>query len=245
MEKKKTPQQIAVLITLAVSLLLVCSGWIYRNVASSQPVPIMVADGHPRIGSSHARVGLLLIEDFRCAGCRTFIEEVFPAIREKYIDTGLAYCILVPVAFLDGSKPLANAALAVYKIAPKRFFAYVHAIFQHFGTREIHGSERVELLKLAEQVGGIDVEPLKKCIETNCHFTDLDRNFDWAERIMGKDFAVPTLYVNGIPTLTNSVEAVSSRIDKVLVGMQARDLERKKNKERALSHQNRIGISCL
>ncbi len=215
MSPKKTLQQLFVLSASCLSIALVASAMIYRWVSSSQPVPIMVTDGHPSIGSRDAKVGILIIEDFRCCACRTFIEEVFPQIRKRYIDTGVAYCILVPVAFLDGSKPLANAALAVFKIAPDKFFPYVHAIFKHFGTREIHGSERNELIKIAQELGGIDLEALRKCVESNCYFSELDRNLHWAERIMGKEFGVPALYVNGIPTSTVSMEAIRGKIEKV------------------------------
>ena len=215
MRPKKTLQQLVVLAASAVAIALVLAAFVYRWVASSQPVPIMVTDGHPSIGSRDAKIGLLIVEDFRCSACRTFIEEVFPQVRERYIDTGIAYCILVPVAFLDGSKPLANAALAVFKLAPDRFFTFVHAVFKHFGTREIHGSERSELLKIAQDVGGIDLDALQKCVESNCYFAELDRNLHWAERIMGKEFGVPALYINGIPTSTVSLEGIAGRIEKI------------------------------
>jgi protein-disulfide isomerase len=215
MNPKKTVQQIFILSMTCVSLALMGCAVIYRQHLASQPVPIMVMDGHPSIGSRDAKIGMLLIEDFRCYACQSFIDEVFPTVRKKYIDTGVAYCIVVPVAFLDGSKPLANAALAVFKIAPTRFFPYVHAIFKHFGLREIHGSERNELVKIAEAVGGIDLEALQKCVESNCYFTELDRNLDWAERIMGKGFGVPALFINGVPTSTASVDAISGRIEKM------------------------------
>lgn len=218
MELKKEPHQIFVLVVALVACLLFSSGIVYRKFLASKPVPIMMTDGHPSLGSRDARIGILIIEDFRCCACRAFIEEVFPKIKKRYIDTGVAYCILVPVAFLDGSKPLANAALAVYKIAPERFFPYVHAIFKHFGMREIHGSERDELVKIAEQVGGIDMKVLQHCVESNCHFAELDRNLNWAERIMGKDFGVPALFVNGIPTSTGSLDAISHRIEKMKRG---------------------------
>ena len=218
MGPKKTFQQIFILSISCIALLLVASAVIYRRHLATQPVPIMVMDGHPSIGSRDARVGLLLIEDFRCCACKSFIDDVFPKIRKQYIDTGVAYCIMVPVAFLDGSKPLANAALAVFKIAPTRFFPYVHAIFKHFGMREIHGSERNELVKIAAEVGGIDLEALEKCVETNCYFSELDRNLDWAERIMGKEFGVPALYINGVPTSTVSADAIGGRIEKMKRG---------------------------
>lgn len=215
MSPKKTIQQLFVLIASCIALVLLGSAVVYRWVLTSQPVPIMVTDGHPILGSRDAKIGLLVVEDFRCCACRAFIEEVFPQIRQRYIDTGIAYCMLVPVAFLDGSKPIANAALAVFKIAPERFFPYVHAVFKHFGTREIHGSERNELVKIAQELGGIDLEALQKCVESNCYFADLDRNLNWAERIMGKEFGVPALYINGIPTSTVSLEGIAGRIEKL------------------------------
>lgn len=215
MNPKKTVQQLVVLILASIAIALVGSALVYRWVISSQPVPIMVTDGHPSLGSRDAKIGLLIVEDFRCCACRAFIEEVFPQIQKRYIDTGIAYCILVPVAFLDGSKPLANAALAVFKIAPDRFFQYVHEVFKHFGSREIHGSERKELIKIAQDIGGIDLEALQECVESNCYFSDLDRNLHWAERIMGKEFGVPALYINGIPTSTVSLEGIANRIEKL------------------------------
>ena len=214
MGKKHTFLQILVLSTATVAALMIAVGAIYEASASWKPTDLQT-DGRPRIGRLEAKIEMVVIEDFRCGACRFFTEKIFPHIQSDYIDTGKAFCIVVPVSFLEGSKPLANASLAVYKIAPDRFVSFWHAIFNQFYGRRSNGMEQKEILEIAEKIGGIDLKKMREYVESNAFYPQLDQNLDWAKRIMGNDFGTPALYVNGIRTSTSSVESIQERMEKL------------------------------
>lgn len=215
MERKLSFIHILVIITAIAAASLIAAGAIYE--VSTPPVKShgLLTDGRPRIGRLEAKIELLLIEDFRCGACQYFTQKIFPEIDEKYIETGKAYCIMVPVSFLEGSQPLANAVLAVYKLAPDRFLPYLHALMDFYYLQEVGHAAQTQLLELAQNVGGIDVNRLRDYIETNRFALQLEQNIEWAKRLMGRDFGTPAFFINGIRTSTTSAETISALIEKV------------------------------
>lgn len=173
------------------------------------PIPINTA-GHPTVGNGDAKVQIVVFEDFRCSTCRLYSELVFPKIERKYLDSGKVRYTLVPLAFMDESKELANAALAVYSIAPDRYLAFAHELFEEFEPT-VHA-----MLQIAKKVGGIDEARLEECLRAQCHFDAIDRSFSWAQEIMGAEFGTPSLYVNGIKTSPTNYRAIETRIDRAL-----------------------------
>lgn len=214
MEQKPGFLHFLVIATAIISALLIAVGAVFEAQAPQETNEIL-SEGRPRIGKLEAKIEMVLIEDLRCSACHFFSEKIFPDIDKEYIQTGRAYCIVVPVSFLEGSEPLANAILAVYKLSPERFVDYWHAVFEHFNGREYNGREILELMDLAEEVGGIDLNLLRQYLETDHFSLQLKENIDWARRIMGRNFGTPALYINGLRTSTGSVEAVKARIDKL------------------------------
>lgn len=169
--------------TAALAVLILIGAIFIRIQAPAMKEGIGLAD-LPIIGRPSAKVQLVLIEDYRCRACRKFSIEVFPEIERRYIDTGEAKCLFVPVAFLHGSKPLANAAIAVYEINPDRFSAYSRLLFETFGNRTTTEPETEELVSLAATVGGIDLKELRERIQSQRYYKDLDRNLEWARKIL-------------------------------------------------------------
>lgn len=208
MERKK----ILVLSTAAAAIFFLIIGAVYHF--SKEPDTVVLETiGFPSFGNRAAKIEVVIIEDFRCCNCKEFTERVFPQIEARYIESGQVRFTIVPVAFIAGSKPIANAALDVYCNSPERFFAYVKEILPRCQSNEIPSST---LLQIAKMVGGIDLAQLENCMQTNCHYWELEKNLQWAQAVMGKDFGTPALYVNGKPTSTRSFEAVQSRIDQIL-----------------------------
>ena len=57
------------------------------RVDSRGELPIGLAD-RPVLGSDSARIVVVEVASFKCAHCRTFHEQVFPTLRERYIAPG-------------------------------------------------------------------------------------------------------------------------------------------------------------
>jgi len=208
MERRK----ILVLCTGAAALVLICFGALYQLTREPDAI-VLETVGFPSIGSRLAKVEVVVIEDFRCCNCKEFTEQVFPQIQTRYIESGEVRFTIVPVAFIPGSAPIANAALEVYNSSPDRFFAYIQEVLPRCQSTPLDGKI---LLQIAEKVGGIDLVQLENCIKSDCHYWELEKNLQWAHAIMGKDFGTPALYVNGKHTSTRSFHAVQERIDQIL-----------------------------
>jgi protein-disulfide isomerase len=168
------------------------------------------------VGNPLAPVELVLFEDLRCGTCRDFDTEITPKLKSRYIDKGQVRYTVVLLSFLEGSKPLANAALAVYQLAPQQFLPFVHQIFQKFLHTPMEGSEKETLLAIATQLGGIDLVELEKCIDMRCHYETLDQNFFWAKKLMGNDLRTPALYVDGVATPVLPFRAIQAQIERAL-----------------------------
>jgi protein-disulfide isomerase len=194
--------------TLAVAVLLF-GGASYHHLVQ-QAVPIEVkTSGFLSIGKASAPIGIILIEDFRCKNCREFSEKILPKIRSEFIQPGIARFVLVPVSFLTGSQAIANAALEVYQRHPDRFFSYLQQILIQSETGEV---KAVDLIRMAQKVGGIDLATLQSAIAKGTHDQELDKNLQWAHRLMGASFRTPALFVNGVPVSTFSFRAIEERI---------------------------------
>lgn len=176
-----------------------------------QVVALKEKSTFPTMGSAKSSVEIVLIEDFQCHTCREFSKKIIPKIQAEYIQSGRARFVLVPVSFLAGSQMIANAALEVYKQNSDRFFPYLRELLEHEGN-----VKKEDLLRIARQVGGINIEKLSHCIDKGCHNQELDRNLSWARNVMGAQFRTPALYINGSPGSTYSFEAIQYQINQIL-----------------------------
>lgn len=157
-----------------------------------------------------------MIEDFRCEGCRHFSLEILSEIQSNYVENGIAKYTIIPVAFLEGSKLLANAALAVFEQTPAQFFPFVQTLFQEFKEYESDSRVKKKLYALVAQLNGIDDAQFRYCMEKGCYYDAIDENLARARELMGNDFGTPSLFVNGILTPSHSYEAIKKRIEAIL-----------------------------
>lgn len=198
-----------VLVTFFLGLIVLGSLAFYQISRLPEPMDLDT-QGLPTIGNG--QLHLVAFEDLRCCNCKIFHETVFSQIQTHYIDSGKARYTLVPLAFMGGSKPLANAALAVYRSTPDRFFPFVGELFGRF---QLEDPDREGLLEAAKSIGGIDLAFLDDAIQRKSFYEELDRILNWAKEIMREDFGVPTLYVNGIHSSTRNFQAVKARIQRI------------------------------
>ncbi|HAB99555.1 MAG TPA: hypothetical protein DCE71_07030 [Parachlamydiales bacterium] len=217
MDRYFTSKQMLVLGTTLMACLALGAGWFYHEKTLPPPIRIEVA-GSPTLGQKNAPIQMVLFEDFRCPSCRSFNVNLLPRIQESYIAPGYARFTIVPLAFLPESEPLANAALAVYQIAPDRFLSYVHGLCQGLGERETKTPIQEQLINLAKVVGGIDLLQFKACVMTDCHESTLEKNLLLAQEIMGEEFGTPTLYINGVPGSTGSFSSIQTMVEHFLQG---------------------------
>jgi len=145
------------------------------------------------LGKADAPITVVEYASMTCGHCATFHNKVYPALKEKYIDTG-------KVRLVFREFPLDNLAAAASMLARcaggEKTFALISVLF---AKQEewvfVKGDPRPELFKVAKQAG-FTQESFDKCLADQKLLDDIT-----AVRTRGADtFGVsstPTFFING------------------------------------------------
>ncbi len=138
------------------------------------------------MGRADAKVTVTLYMSFGCPHCARFEQDVFPAFKAKYIDTGRVR--LVFRDFIAGEPDLAKAgALLARCVGPDRYFTVMDAIYRDQPDMFADGTAsnvRPILLRIARSQGldevrfdtcTSDPEQQKALIERSYFFARFDR----------------------------------------------------------------------
>ena len=151
------------------------------------PLPELV------LGNVDAPITVVEYASMTCSHCATFHNNVLPALKQKYIDTGKVRLVFREFP-LD---PLAAGASRLARCAGgEKTFPLISALFQ---TQEAwafgRGDPKPELFKVAKQAG-FTQESFDKCLADQKLFDDIN-----AVRTRGAEtFGVsstPTFFING------------------------------------------------
>ena len=120
------------------------------------PVPNEMALGNPR-----APVTVVEYASLGCPHCAAWEQQVFPAFKKTYIDTGKVRFVLKEMLF--GNSTLAAAGFLTARCAgPDKYFQVVDTIFDQQTQIEEGGVK--EMLKVA-QAAGLTEDRFKACLQ--------------------------------------------------------------------------------
>ena len=161
--------------------------------AAADPLLTAVPDdmtmGHP-----HAPVTVIEYASASCPHCAKFNNEVFPAFKATYIDTGRVFYIFRE--FLTQPVSLAGAAFLVSRCAGRaNYFKVLDEIF-HDQAHIYETHDMLAGLKKAGAVGGLDEKSVKACLEDDKATKALNDRMDLylnRDQITG----TPTFFVGG------------------------------------------------
>ena len=160
-------------------------------------------------GRQDADLKIVVFEDFQCKYCKKYSQEFFPRIKAKYIDTGIISYELVPLAFIYGSRPVANAAIAIYELYNDKFFEFIDKI----SDESVKIDSKEEVLDIIKTMQGIDLKVFEDFLKMDIFEDYLENNFDYAHKIM-PSFKVPSAYINGeivkVDELEKSIDEIIS-----------------------------------
>lgn len=139
----------------------------------------------------------VLVEEFAsltCSHCGRFANEVFPAFKAKYIDTGKVRYALRPVL-----TPPQNVAAAGFLLArcagPARYYAVIEGVFRRQEEMFRTGDARSTLIAAAAE-GGVSGPAFNACLSDAAGQAALDRELEAATG-RGVD-STPTFFFNGV-----------------------------------------------
>lgn len=163
------------------------------------------AKNFPTLGNPYAPINITVFEEPSCSACAEFTSEVFPLLKEQYIDTGKVSFTLIPVCFIRGSKPAAQALLCIYHHDPSRpdvnaYMEYFHRLLMYPKEEGKHWATPEVLTKLAEGLtthSGRAINPkgLMQCVNNNQYDDQIKKNNIYGSQVLGGQLATPTAVV--------------------------------------------------
>ncbi|WP_202897956.1 thioredoxin domain-containing protein [Chlamydia ibidis] len=174
------------------------------SLPSKAHIPVN-AKNFPTIGNPYAPINITVFEEPSCLACAEFSTEVFPKLKERYVDTGEVSFTLIPVCFIRGSMPAAQALLCVYYHNPKQvdanaYIEYFHRILTYPKQKGARWATNDVLVKLTEGLttnSGRSINPkgLVQCIASNIYAEQIKKNNVYGSQVMGGQLATPTAVV--------------------------------------------------
>jgi len=187
--------------------------WLMRAAARLAPVGVvaLVASAAPAAAASDAAVAAALMQpgplpdivegaagapativeyaSMTCSHCAAFHEQVWPALKAKYVDTGKAKFILREFP-LD---PLATAAfMAARCVGPDKRDALIDRLF----ARQGEWAFRDEPIERLRRETGLSPADFLACVKDKTLFDGVNAERDSAAERFGLD-STPTFFVNG------------------------------------------------
>jgi protein-disulfide isomerase len=146
------------------------------------------------MGDPKAPVKMLEYASVTCSHCARFNNDVFPAFKAKYIDTGKVHYTFKE--FLTPPEPVAAAGFLIARCAGKdKYFDVVDALFRSQEEMYRSGDAKGTLLRVAQSVGMTEAQ-FSACVQDEKAAEALNARMEKAVD-QDKIAATPTFFING------------------------------------------------
>jgi protein-disulfide isomerase len=184
---------------------------ILKSAAHAEDGPQLM-EGEQFLGNKDASVKIFEYASLTCGHCADFHEKTWPAIKEKYVDTGKVMFVIRNFPF----DPRAFAGAMLAKCADSQFYyPMMDVLFTQQRTWAGAQDPRPPLLQIAK-LAGFTQESFEACLKNQEVLDSVNSIKNEAADKFGVD-ATPTFFINGEKHAGNmSVEEFSALIDKDL-----------------------------
>jgi protein-disulfide isomerase len=146
------------------------------------------------LGDPNAKVQMDEYASTTCSHCGRFNNDVFPAFKAKYIDTGKVHYTFHE--FLTPPEAVAVAGFLTARCAGKdKYFAVIDALFRSQEEMYSTGDARGTLLKVA-QSAGMTEDQFNKCVSDEAANKAIAERVERAQKEKGVS-STPTFFFNG------------------------------------------------
>lgn len=153
------------IVAAAFGALALCAG----SAMAAPPAP---ATGDMSLGDPKAKVKLVEYASLSCSHCAVFNNEVFPAFKRKYIDTGKVHYTLREI--LTPPAQVAAAGYITARCAGKdNYFTVVDAVFRGHEEMVKTGDAR-SVLVAAAKAGGLTEAQFEACLADTANLEALN-----------------------------------------------------------------------
>lgn len=165
-------------------------------------------------GNSDAKVTIVEYASFTCPYCATFHKEIFPQLKEQYIDTGKVKFIYREVYF---DAPGLWGGLLARCVSPEKYFGIVDLLYKK-QSKWASGSTEKEILNELFSIGrqvGMEDEQINKCMQNKEKSLKMIDAYLENSKI-DKITSTPSLVINGKLLKPNNFGDLAVEIDKIL-----------------------------
>ena len=175
-----------------------------------EPPPPVTAQDHV-LGRADAPVTVIEYASFTCSHCADFHNDVLPAFKARYIDTGKVRLVHRNLPTAPANVAAAAAAVAICA-APGRYFDVAEVFMRDQAELRTTGAKPWFDAGLA--ASGKTREQIETCLGDPATGAALQAQIQGAQ-----DAGVagtPSFFVNGKPVADHSLEALSAAVDPLL-----------------------------
>lgn len=163
------------------------------------------------LGDADAPVTIVEYASMTCGHCANFHNQTFPAIKEKYIDTGKVRFVFREFPF----DPRAEAGFMLARCADDKYFAMVDVLFKQQNNWAFVDNAREALLQIS-RLAGFSQESFEACLTDQKLLEDVRAVRTRGSNDFGID-ATPTFFINGNKySGAMKVDEMSAVIDSLL-----------------------------
>lgn len=176
---------------------------------AAEPPPVTAQD-HV-LGRADASVTVIEYASFTCSHCAAFHNEVLPAFKARYIDTGKVRLVHRNLPTAPANIAAAAAAVAICA-APGRYFDVAEVFMRDQANLRTTGAQPWFEAGLA--ASGKTREQIETCLSDPATGAALQAQIVGAQEagVAG----TPAFFVNGQPVADHSLEALSAAVDPLL-----------------------------
>jgi protein-disulfide isomerase len=152
---------------------------------------IAPAPGAPMKGNKRAKVVIHEFSEFQCPFCNRVLPTT-KQVMEEYGDKVQIIWRNYPLPFHDKAQKASEAAMEVHaQGGDEKFWAYHDILFANQQALSVE-----DLIKHAEQVGGINTAKLKAALDTDKHKARVQADMDAVTK-SGARIGTPSFFING------------------------------------------------
>ena len=182
------------------------------SAPASAPAPAP-AVGDMSLGSAKAKVTVVEYASMSCPHCARFNNNVFPAFRKKYVDSGKVRYVLRE--YLTQPVEVAEAGFLLARCAGKGSYFRVIDSFFHGQEEMYRAGDAGPLIGSAGAVGGLSAPQIEACLSDEAARKALEDRVEGYATHEGVE-STPTFVINGqkLPELDHEVQLAD--LDKAL-----------------------------
>ena len=167
------------------------------------------------LGSDTAKVTVVEYASFTCPHCATFHREIFPKLREEYVETGKVNFIYREVYF--DAPGLWAGLLARCETNAKSYFGIVELLYKNQGSWASGSSEKEilnGLFSIGRQLGFKDSR-ITECMQNEPKAVNLVRSYQEFSKKDGIT-STPSLLINGELHKNLTYEDLKTELDRLM-----------------------------